>query len=139
MTCCIGTITVCGDVGKEAQLLFSTLLSVLGTDEGARQHFGEGWTRVPLHMLLPWSAQMLSLLDGAQGETLLPLLQVCALQTYSHGQLSSLWNPCLNFSPLAHPKSCCLPPSALCSPFSFFSPPTLSPQYVAIDIPHAAV
>lgn len=110
-------------IGKEAQLLFSSLLSVLGTDEAARQQFGEGWTRVPLHMLLPWSAQMLSLLDGAQGETLLPLLQVCALQTYSHGLLSSLWNPCLNLFPqeLLFATLCSLRPLLLLLP-SYASP-----------------
>lgn len=65
--------------GKEAQLLFSCLLSVLGTDAAAQGQFAEGWTKVPLHMLLPWAAQMLSLLDGHQGEALLPLLQVCCI------------------------------------------------------------
>ena len=104
-------------IGKEAQLLFSSLLSVLGTDEAARQQFGEGWTRVPLHMLLPWSAQMLSLLDGAQGETLLPLLQVCALQPYSRGLLSSLWNPCLNFPPWPTPRVVVCHPLLSAPPF----------------------
>ena len=64
------------DIGKEAQLLFSSLLSILGSDEAAQWQFAEGWPTVPLHMLLPWSAQMLSLLDGPQGDALLPLLQV---------------------------------------------------------------
>lgn len=63
-------------VGKEAQLFVSRLLSVLGSDEAARQQVAKGWSKVPLHMLLPWSAQMLSLLEGPQGEALLPLLQV---------------------------------------------------------------
>ena len=31
---------------------------------------------MPLHVLLPWGAQMLSLLDGAAGDALLPTLKV---------------------------------------------------------------
>ena len=62
--------------GREAQLYVPRLLSVLGSSEAARQSFGEGWGGVPLRLLLPWVAQMLSLLDASQGEALLPLLQV---------------------------------------------------------------
>ena len=49
---------------------------MLGSSEAARQGFSEVWGRVPLHLLLPWVAQMLSLLDASQGEALLPPLQV---------------------------------------------------------------
>ena len=31
---------------------------------------------MPLHVLLPWGAQMLSLLDGMAGDALLPTLKV---------------------------------------------------------------
>ena len=58
-------------------------------------------------MLLPWSAQMLSLLEGAQGETLLPLLQVCALQTAFLAPISS---QAISTSP-SPPPSFPLPPN----------------------------
>lgn len=64
------------DAGRDAQLYVPRLLSVLGSNEAARQSFGEGWGRVPRRLLLPWVAQMLSLLDAPQGEALLPPLQV---------------------------------------------------------------
>ena len=70
------TQTATMDAGREAQLHVPRLLSVLGSNEAARQSFGEGWGGVPLRLLLPWVAQMLSLLDAPQGEALLPPLQV---------------------------------------------------------------
>ena len=62
--------------GQEAQLYVPRILSVLGSSKEARQCFTEVWNSVPLHVLLPWAAQMLSLLDAPQGEALLPAIQV---------------------------------------------------------------
>ena len=51
-------------------------LALLGrADEAPRGAWAAGWERVPLHALLPWGAQMLSLLEGAAGDALLPTLQ----------------------------------------------------------------
>ena len=65
-----------GHAGQEAQLYVPRLLSVIGSSEAAGRCFGEAWHKVPLPLLLPWVAQMLSLLDAPQGEALLPLLKV---------------------------------------------------------------
>lgn len=65
-----------GHAGREAQLYVPRLLSVIGSSKAAGQCFGEAWPKVPLPLLLPWVAQMLSLLDAAQGEALLPPLKV---------------------------------------------------------------
>lgn len=62
--------------GQEAQLYVPRILSVLGSSKDARQCFIEVWSSVPLHVLLPWAAQMLSLLDAPQGTALLAALQV---------------------------------------------------------------
>ncbi len=65
-----------GYAGREAQMYVPRLLSVIGSSEAAGRCFGEAWHKVPLPLLLPWVAQMLSLLDAAQGEALLPPLKV---------------------------------------------------------------
>ncbi|DBA87788.1 TPA: hypothetical protein ACH3X1_004785 [Trebouxia sp. C0004] len=65
-----------GPSGREAQLYVPRLLSVIGSTEAAGRCFNEVWHKVPLPLLLPWVAQMLSLLDAAQGEALLPPLKV---------------------------------------------------------------
>jgi len=65
-----------GHAGREAQLYVPRLLSVIGSSEAASRCFGEVWHKVPLPLLLPWVAQMLSLLDAAQGGALLPPLKV---------------------------------------------------------------
>lgn len=65
-----------GHAGREAQLYVPRLLSVIGSSEAAGQCFSEVWHKVPLPLLLPWVAQMLSLLDAAQGGPLLPPLKV---------------------------------------------------------------
>ena len=62
--------------GQEAQLYVPRILSVLGSSQDAQQCFAEVWSRVALHVLLPWAAQMLSLLEAPQGAALLPALQV---------------------------------------------------------------
>ena len=62
--------------GREAQLFVPRLLSVLADSATARHSWGQGWAQVPLHVLLPWVAQMLSVLDAVQGDALLPALQV---------------------------------------------------------------
>ncbi len=65
-----------GHAGQEAQLYVPRLLSVIGSSEAAGRCFREAWHKVPLPLLLPWVAQMLSLLDAPQGEAMLPLLKV---------------------------------------------------------------
>ncbi|KAK9832515.1 hypothetical protein WJX81_003666 [Elliptochloris bilobata] len=68
-----------GGGAVEAQLLVPRALGLLGGAEQApRDEWAAGWGRVPLYALLPWGAQMLSLLDGAAGDALLPALQALA-------------------------------------------------------------
>ena len=63
--------------GADAQLLVPRSLGLLaGSQQAPRDEWAAGWGRVPLHVLLPWGAQMLSLLDGAAGDALLPTLKV---------------------------------------------------------------
>ena len=63
--------------GAEAQLLVPRALGLLaGSHQAPRDEWAAGWERVPLHVLLPWGAQMLSLLDGVAGDALLPTLKV---------------------------------------------------------------
>jgi len=66
-----------GVAGTDAQLLVPRALALLGgADPAPRSEWAAGWPRVPLHAFLPWAAQMLSLLDSAAGEALLPTLAV---------------------------------------------------------------
>ncbi|KAL3131372.1 hypothetical protein ABBQ38_007687 [Trebouxia sp. C0009 RCD-2024] len=69
-----------GKAGQEAQLYVPRLLSVMASCQPARHCFSQVWSSVALHVLLPWAAQMLSLLDAPQGEALLPPLQALAKQ-----------------------------------------------------------
>lgn len=63
--------------GTDAQLLVPRALGLLaGSPQAPRDEWAAGWERVPLHVLLPWGAQMLSLLDGMAGDALLPTLKV---------------------------------------------------------------
>ena len=48
----------------------------MGEAQGARQAWSGAWQHVPLHLLLPWAPQMLSLLDAEEGNSLLPTLEV---------------------------------------------------------------
>lgn len=69
----------CSDTaaGADAQLLVPRALGLLaGSPQAPRDEWAAGWGRVPLHVLLPWGAQMLSLLDGLAGDALLPTLKV---------------------------------------------------------------
>ena len=66
-------------VGAEARLSVPRLLSVMGDSADAREEWRTGWQGVPLQALLPWAAQMLSLLSQAEGDALLPTLKVCHL------------------------------------------------------------
>ena len=53
--------------------------------ESARTAFAKGWEGVPLRFMLPWAAQMLTLLDADGGEVLLPVLMVsCATAVALH-------------------------------------------------------
>ena len=66
--------------GAEAGLLVPRILTVLtgsgSAAESARAAFTKDWEGVPLSFLLPWAAQMLTLLDADGGEVLLPALKV---------------------------------------------------------------
>ena len=62
--------------GQQAQLYVPRLLDVLAASAPGRSSFADGWRGVPLTALLPWAPSMLSLLDGAAGDALLPALQV---------------------------------------------------------------
>ncbi len=62
--------------GAEARLFVPRLLSVMGDSEDARAEWEAGWQGVPLQALLPWAAQMLSLLSSPKGAALLPTLKV---------------------------------------------------------------
>ena len=68
--------TVCVDAGSQARLFVPRLLSVMGDSGGARAEWEAGWQGVPLQALLPWAAQMLSLLGSPEGAALLPTLKV---------------------------------------------------------------
>ena len=53
--------------------------------QSARTAFAKGWEGVPLRFMLPWAAQMLTLLDADGGEVLLPVLMVsCATAVALH-------------------------------------------------------
>jgi hypothetical protein len=64
--------------GVEAQLMVPRALTVMEGSQSARQAWAESWGSAPLHVLLPWAAQMLSLLGSPQGAALLPSLKVQA-------------------------------------------------------------
>jgi hypothetical protein len=78
----------------------------MGASGAARAAWAAHWKEAPLASLLPWAAQMLSLLDAAEGAPLLPTLQV----------------PCPAFQSMLHLFSwCCkllptllVPPCAAC-------------------------
>ena len=48
----------------------------MGDSAAAREAWSQNWRQAPLNALLPWAAQMLSLLDAPEAEALLPALQV---------------------------------------------------------------
>lgn len=64
------------DAGCEARLFVPRVLAVMGESEGARAEWQAGWEGVPSQALLPWAAQMLSLLDLPEGAALLATLKV---------------------------------------------------------------
>lgn len=53
-------------------------LTVLEGREAAQQAWSTAWRSAPLHVLLPWAAQMLSLLGSPEGAALLPTLKALA-------------------------------------------------------------
>jgi hypothetical protein len=59
------------------------MLSVMGSSEAAQREWQAGWQAVPVQALLPWAAQMLSLLSLPEGEALLPTLKVQAADSLS--------------------------------------------------------
>ena len=63
-------------------------LTVLEGREAAQQAWSTAWHSAPLHLLLPWAAQMLSLLGSAEGAALLP-----ALKALSEGYKQRLYFP----------------------------------------------
>ena len=62
--------------GVEAQLMVPRALTVLESSKSAQQAWLGAWDSTPLHGLLPWAAQMLSLLGSSEGAALLPALKV---------------------------------------------------------------
>ncbi len=111
-----------GYAGREAQLYVPRLLSVIGSSEAAGCCFGEAWHQVPLPLLLPWVAQMLSLLDAAQGEALLPPLKVslhaiqqiaAVLDSTSRGKQCAFQS---DWYPLLYCKGTWYQQSAACTP-----------------------
>ena len=62
--------------GVEAQLMIPRALTVLESSKSAQQAWLGAWGDIPLHVLLPWAAQMLSLLGSSEGAALLPALKV---------------------------------------------------------------
>ena len=55
------------------------VLTVMANSESARAEFAGGWRSVPPKALLPWAAQMMSLLDTPQGPTLIPPLEASSI------------------------------------------------------------
>ena len=53
-------------------------LTVLEGRKPAQQAWIAAWHSAPLHVLLPWAAQMLSLLGSPEGPALLPALKALA-------------------------------------------------------------
>lgn len=51
------------------------VLALLGSHDSACAAWAGSWQKVPVHLLLPWGPQMLSLLDAAEGAALLPVLK----------------------------------------------------------------
>ena len=62
--------------GGQAQLLVPRALAAMGASGAAQAEWGDHWRGAPLAALLPWGAQMLSLLDAPEGDALLPTLMV---------------------------------------------------------------
>ena len=62
--------------GVEAQLMVPRALTVLESSKSAQQAWLGAWGSISLHVLLPWAAQMLSLLGSSEGAALLPALKV---------------------------------------------------------------
>ena len=60
----------------EAQLYLPRAIALLSGNPGAQAAWSAGIAAVPSRLLLPWAAQMLSLLDCEEGQVLLPPLQV---------------------------------------------------------------
>ncbi len=53
-------------------------LTVLEGRKPGQQAWSTAWPSAPLHVLLPWAAQMLSLLGSPEGPALLPTLKALA-------------------------------------------------------------
>ena len=70
--------------GVEAQLMVPRALKVLESSNSAQQAWLGAWGSTPLHVLLPWAAQMLSLLGSPEGAALLPVLKVSTEPKFHH-------------------------------------------------------
>ena len=62
--------------GQEAQLLVPVVMDAMHKSAAAQQAWEGHWQGVPTHLLLPWAAQMLSLLDQPEGSSFTPALKV---------------------------------------------------------------
>ena len=69
-------ITVVSAAGQEAQLLVPAAMEIMHQSTAAQQAWTSHWQGIPLHLLLPWAAQMLSLLDEQEGRSFVPALKV---------------------------------------------------------------
>ncbi|KAK9813338.1 hypothetical protein WJX73_001242 [Symbiochloris irregularis] len=61
-----------------AELYVPRVLALLHDHAAARNIWLRDWQSAPLHLLLPWAAQMLSLVEAAEGPCLMPALQALA-------------------------------------------------------------
>lgn len=62
--------------GQTAQLLVPAAMEVMHQSTAAQQAWTSSWQGIPMHLLLPWAAQMLSLLDQPEGQSFVPALKV---------------------------------------------------------------
>ena len=69
-------IAIVSAAGQEAQLLVPAAMEIMHQSTAAQQAWTSHWQGIPLHLLLPWAAQMLSLLDEPEGRSFLPALKV---------------------------------------------------------------
>ena len=69
-------VLVAPHAGHEVQLLVPVIMGTMHQSEAASQAWASKWQDIPVHLLLPWAAQMLSLLDEPEGASFVPALQV---------------------------------------------------------------
>ena len=83
LLCFVSSFQFILSAGREAQLLVPVVMETMHKSEAARQAWASNWQGLPIHLLLPWAAQMLSLLDAPEGASFVPALQV---RPFPHAQ-----------------------------------------------------